>query len=383
MPGFQAKGHLPGGGDVTSRMLKGVALPPRIKCTSCKKIRNQDAFSNRQLGNLSFAAARSGQVLATNSKIKCRLCTGGSVTELQCMICEEIQGLEGFSKAQRKDPDKARCLKCVQMHLDTEPGLEPPKDVEHGLDEGTEMHSNSYDSEYQYQGHYAIDTQEDSPASLTMDTLTISYAPPRDERSQKSSASIASQENVKPSLLLSEQNVALLSGAFSGGPSASTTISSQFAEDDVDVPEGTVDGQAGDWVTLPRKGKEGSDTPGFVRFDATGMSYGRPAPVSTTKSTSTVLSTVGQAAARANVNATPNQAVKPFVKGNSGRNSKWAKVKNTKPVTLGGIYNEERYMTETRKLAQKNAQANAQKGRGKEEDSDDDSDDDDDYMKSL
>lgn len=84
-----------------------ITIYDRIKCSSCNKIRNKEAFSNRQLGNLSFAAARSGQTLSTNSKIKCRQCTGGPVTELKCMICEDIKGLEEFSKAQRKDPDRA------------------------------------------------------------------------------------------------------------------------------------------------------------------------------------------------------------------------------------------------------------------------------------
>lgn len=42
-----------------------------------------------------------------------------------------------------------RCLKCVQMHLDTEPGLEPPEELEDVSDGDSDSISNPYDSEYQ------------------------------------------------------------------------------------------------------------------------------------------------------------------------------------------------------------------------------------------
>ncbi len=56
----------------------------------------------------------------------CRRCTPGQTTELTCCICEKVKGLERFAKQQRKNPDRARCIQCVQLHLDTEPGIEMP-----------------------------------------------------------------------------------------------------------------------------------------------------------------------------------------------------------------------------------------------------------------
>ncbi|KAL8876354.1 MAG: hypothetical protein Q9198_005435 [Flavoplaca austrocitrina] len=48
-----------------------------------------------------------------------------------CCICNIPKGLEAFSKAQRKDPDNARCLLCVNDHL-TAPlaHVEQPEDDE-------------------------------------------------------------------------------------------------------------------------------------------------------------------------------------------------------------------------------------------------------------
>lgn len=48
--------------------------------------------------------------------ITCRTCIGGPINELTCSICGEVKGLDGFSKAQRKDPDEAVSL----LHLATQ-----------------------------------------------------------------------------------------------------------------------------------------------------------------------------------------------------------------------------------------------------------------------
>lgn len=56
----------------------------------------------------------------------CKTCTPGQTTELHCYICDKTYGLDKFAKNQRKDPDKARCTKCVDKVLETEPDMSPP-----------------------------------------------------------------------------------------------------------------------------------------------------------------------------------------------------------------------------------------------------------------
>lgn len=59
-------------------------------------------------------------------RVTCKTCTPGQTTELFCYICETAKGLDEFAKNQRKDPDKARCTKCVTKVLETEPDMTPP-----------------------------------------------------------------------------------------------------------------------------------------------------------------------------------------------------------------------------------------------------------------
>lgn len=42
--------------------------------------------------------------------IECRQCTGVQIHEMTCAVCEETKGLDGFSKAQRRNPDNAVCF---------------------------------------------------------------------------------------------------------------------------------------------------------------------------------------------------------------------------------------------------------------------------------
>ena len=67
------------------------------------------AYSQRQLNNLRQELAYNPRLLDADraSSIVCRTCTEGQVTELECVQCGLIKSLEGFTKAQRRDPDKA------------------------------------------------------------------------------------------------------------------------------------------------------------------------------------------------------------------------------------------------------------------------------------
>ncbi|KAG5299981.1 hypothetical protein I7I50_06449 [Histoplasma capsulatum G186AR] len=105
-----------------NQRLSSIKIPNKIKCKVCKKIREQSAFSKRQLEELSKGMLKtgcngiSGQIYAG-----CMNCISGQVVELTCCVCDTTMALEFFSKNQRHDPDNARCKNCVQGHLEREP----------------------------------------------------------------------------------------------------------------------------------------------------------------------------------------------------------------------------------------------------------------------
>lgn len=55
--------------------------------------------------------------------VTCTLCTAGQTVELKCYVCDKVKGLHEFAKNQRKDPDNARCIKCVDSDITAEPDL--------------------------------------------------------------------------------------------------------------------------------------------------------------------------------------------------------------------------------------------------------------------
>lgn len=67
-------------------------------------------FSENNLKNLRNGIAR-GRVdpeyLDQEAWIKCTNCTGKQVIEMKCSQCLRVKGLDGFTKAQRRDPDNA------------------------------------------------------------------------------------------------------------------------------------------------------------------------------------------------------------------------------------------------------------------------------------
>ncbi|MCJ1270565.1 hypothetical protein MMC22_010462 [Lobaria immixta] len=101
--------------------LDKVQVPPKIRCSVCKKVKVAETYSKRQLGDLKHQIALGTDIKQSN--IRCRLCTGAQIHEMTCAICNETKPLEGFSKAQRRAPDNARCYVCLNDHLTTKPGL--------------------------------------------------------------------------------------------------------------------------------------------------------------------------------------------------------------------------------------------------------------------
>ena len=75
----------------------------------------------------------------SDPKTTCRTCTPQQTTELNCCICNKTKGLTSFAKNQRKNPDTARCINCVNYCLDTEPDYEPPNTDEYSESESDDV----------------------------------------------------------------------------------------------------------------------------------------------------------------------------------------------------------------------------------------------------
>ena len=91
--------------------LQATKLPDKIKCKQCNKLKAKDAYSQRQLTDFRQRLARNPKLAEESSAtVICRTCTGAQVTELECTQCNTIKALEGFTKAQRRDPDFAVSL---------------------------------------------------------------------------------------------------------------------------------------------------------------------------------------------------------------------------------------------------------------------------------
>jgi hypothetical protein len=75
----------------------------------CKRVKQTNQFSTKQLNDLRMRVYRLGQAKAipADGLIRCRECTGAQNLEMQCTICLLIKPLEAFSLAQRSRKDTA------------------------------------------------------------------------------------------------------------------------------------------------------------------------------------------------------------------------------------------------------------------------------------
>ncbi|CAO3685834.1 unnamed protein product [Rhizopus stolonifer] len=85
-----------------------------LKCVFCNVDKPLDAFSQTQIAKAThnpFAPAGYNKKPKT---ISCKNCTSSQNTHLTCMICAKTQPLEKFAKSQRRNAEKARCIKCIK-----------------------------------------------------------------------------------------------------------------------------------------------------------------------------------------------------------------------------------------------------------------------------
>ncbi|PWW77588.1 hypothetical protein C7212DRAFT_314700 [Tuber magnatum] len=102
-------------------------VPSNIACNVCRVKKNQSQFAGRQLSK--FSSYNKAFVRDPNSvKVTCKDCTARQTTDLTCCVCSSTKPLKDFAKSQRKTPDQARCMDCVNKDLETEPNIVPSSD---------------------------------------------------------------------------------------------------------------------------------------------------------------------------------------------------------------------------------------------------------------
>ncbi|MCJ1280803.1 hypothetical protein MMC26_000120 [Xylographa opegraphella] len=132
--------------EVTARKMKSVVIPEKLRCLSCKTVKSNQMFSNKQLQDLKFKHLQYGPVSLTGpGYIKCRQCTGQQVTEMECTVCDEVKPLSEFGKNHRREPDKARCRACIDEQAALLPGYEDVED-EDGSEDSNDYWPDELDS---------------------------------------------------------------------------------------------------------------------------------------------------------------------------------------------------------------------------------------------
>ncbi|KAG0128870.1 hypothetical protein HOY82DRAFT_565410 [Tuber indicum] len=102
-------------------------IPATIICNVCHSKKHQSEYAGRQLSK--FTVYNKAFVRDPKSvKVTCKDCTAQQTTNLTCCVCSETMPLEKFAKSQRKTPDQARCIDCVNQDLKTEPDIAPSSD---------------------------------------------------------------------------------------------------------------------------------------------------------------------------------------------------------------------------------------------------------------
>ncbi|KAF8539996.1 Stc1 domain-containing protein [Trichophaea hybrida] len=237
-------------------------IPNEITCYVCKKSKPRSQYANRQLQKFADTIhnpyAPAGRCL-TNPKTTCRTCTPQQTTELTCCICHKTKGLGQFAKNQRKTPTKARCQKCVQMHLDTEPDYEPPDSDEY------ESYSEEEDDSDDFDGNEARGGQK-----------------PQVRRSVAAAVAAAADENARPRYADSAASVAY--GDFDG-PSRPAAMAPDDDEDE--------DFNNGEWEEVKVAGAQKTRTFAAIRTQhlpelsaptsTVSSTYNRSSTTSTTK----------------------------------------------------------------------------------------------------
>ncbi|KAI7908059.1 Stc1 domain-containing protein [Cokeromyces recurvatus] len=85
-----------------------------LRCVFCNMDKPLDAFSSTQIQKATYNPYAPPSYNNKKKTIRCKKCTPTQTTHLTCMVCSKTQPLDKFAKSQRKNAEKARCLKCIK-----------------------------------------------------------------------------------------------------------------------------------------------------------------------------------------------------------------------------------------------------------------------------
>ncbi|KAI8642569.1 Stc1 domain-containing protein, partial [Parasitella parasitica] len=77
-----------------------------------------DAFSATQIQKATHNPFAPPSFNSKKKTISCKKCTPTQTTHLTCMICSKNLPLDKFAKSQRRNAEKARCIKCIKKRED-------------------------------------------------------------------------------------------------------------------------------------------------------------------------------------------------------------------------------------------------------------------------
>ncbi|CAG8457541.1 10971_t:CDS:2 [Ambispora gerdemannii] len=90
--------------------------PKSLYCYGCEREKPIHSFSKTQVtkavSNLHNPYAPGGKTRKKHHTM-CKSCTPQQNNTLTCMLCTKTMPLDDFAKAQRRNAEKARCLKCM------------------------------------------------------------------------------------------------------------------------------------------------------------------------------------------------------------------------------------------------------------------------------
>ncbi|KAI9366329.1 Stc1 domain-containing protein [Pilaira anomala] len=96
----------------TSGANSGQGGPTSLRCVFCKEEKPLDAFSQTQIQKATHNPYAPVSYNKKAKLISCKKCSPTQQTHLTCSICSKTQPLDKFAKSQRRNAEKARCIKC-------------------------------------------------------------------------------------------------------------------------------------------------------------------------------------------------------------------------------------------------------------------------------
>ncbi|KAK6002459.1 hypothetical protein QM012_002097 [Aureobasidium pullulans] len=121
---------------------KNVRFPPRYKyarslpndvwCKRCFQFRPLATFARNRQNDAMFWLSKGASMDDKKilDKMICSNCTAAAPVEIKCTGCNKTRSLDKFSATQRRDPDTARCRKCISEIENVKPGQQDPYEAD-------------------------------------------------------------------------------------------------------------------------------------------------------------------------------------------------------------------------------------------------------------